>query len=147
MFLARLKPAIPKIWLLALAGLMWSAVGATLCLLAYNWLAEIPSSRALVLGFFGIFLALPVYRFGFSGIAKRNMERIGLGPESVCLFSFQAWRGYVTIGLMIAIGGALRSSPVPKPYLAIPYATIGGALLLASFLYYGRLWRITVRKE
>ena len=147
MFLARLKPSVPKNCLLGLAGLMWSAVGTMLCWLAYDWLTGIHWTRAVAMGFSGLVLALSVYRFGFSKIARGNIERIRCGPESACLFSFQAWRGYLIIGLMVAIGAVLRSSPFPKSYLAVPYATIGGALLLASLLYYSRLWRAMVLKE
>ena len=126
MFLKRLKPSVPKNCLLGLAGLMWSAVGAMLCWLAYDWLTGIHWTRTVAVGVAGLVLALAVYRFGFSKIAKRNIERIRCGPESACLFSFQAWRGYLTIGLMVTIGSVLRSAPFPKSYLAIPYAAIGG---------------------
>jgi hypothetical protein len=142
-----LKPAVPKNWLLALAGLMWSAVGAFLCWLAYGWLADIHKTWACVMGLVGMALALVAYRFGFSRIAHSNIERIRLAPEMACLFSFQAWRGYLTIALMIILGILLRSSQIPKYYLAIPYTMIGGALLLASLLYYSRLWQITVKKR
>ncbi len=142
-----LKPAVPKNWLLAMAGLMWSTVGVFLCWLAYGWLAEIDRSWAGVMGVVGVALALAAYRFGFSRIAHRNIERIGLAPEMACLFSFQAWRGYLTIALMITIGILMRSSQIPKYFLAIPYTMIGGALLLASILYYSRLWEIIVKKR
>jgi hypothetical protein len=36
------------------------------------------------------------------------------------------------IGLMVAIGAALRSSPIPKEFLAVPYAAMGGMLLIGS---------------
>ena len=103
MFLARLKPSVPKNCLLGLAGLMWSAVGAMLCWLAYGWLTGIHWPRAAVMGFSGLVLSLSVYRFGFSKIARRNIERIRCGPESACLFSFQAWRGYLLYRLKISI--------------------------------------------
>ena len=37
---------------------------------------------------------------------------------------------------MMALGMALRNSPIPKTYLAIVYETIGGAMLLSSLHYY-----------
>lgn len=42
---------------------------------------------------------------------------------------------------MIALGIALRHSGVPKPALAVVYAAIGGALMLASGLYHRRVYR------
>ena len=48
---------------------------------------------------------------------------------------------------MVVLGIILRSSPIPKQYLAMVYTTIGGALFLASLRYYLLLWRMVVQKE
>ena len=40
---------------------------------------------------------------------------------------------------MMTGGMLLRHSTLPKPWLAVVYAAIGGALLLASRQYYARL--------
>jgi len=143
----RIKPAVSKCLLIALAGLMWSTVGVMLCSMAYYWLKEVDWLTALPLGFFGIILSLAVYRFGFSGIAKKNIDRICLLPERGCIFAFQAWKSYIIIALMIALGIILRHSPIPKHYLAIVYTTIGGALLLSSLHYYRRLWQLIILKK
>jgi hypothetical protein len=47
---------------------------------------------------------------------------------------------------MIVLGIALKNLPIPRPYLAILYTMIGGALFLASLQYYGCLWRIVVQR-
>ncbi len=147
MSLARLKPAVSKHLLLALAGLMWSTVGVMLCRIAYNWLTVIRSSWAIPLGLLGILLALAAYRFGFSGIARKNIDRICLLSDKGCVFAFQAWKSYLIIALMITLGIVLRDSPIPKHYLSVIYTTIGGALFLSSFHYYRRLWRAMVLKQ
>lgn len=145
--LKKLKPGVSKYWLLTLAGLVWSTTGVILCRLAYRWFATIRWSGAIPLGLISILLASVVYRFGFSKIAQMNIRRLCLLTENTCIFAFQTWKGYLIIGSMILLGSTLRSSMIPKYYLAILYATIGGALFLASLSYYKLLWQAIVRKE
>ena len=147
MFFKRIKPAASKYWLIALAGLMWSTVGLILCSMAYYWLKKVDCLTALPLGLFGIILSLAAYRFGFSGIARKNINRICLLPEKGCIFAFQAWKSYLIIAVMVTLGIILRHSPIPKHYLAIVYTTIGGALLLSSLHYYRKLWRLIILKK
>ncbi|MGZ3524545.1 MAG: hypothetical protein ACXU9L_07125 [Thermodesulfobacteriota bacterium] len=147
MTLNNLKPAVTKSWLIALAGLMWTAVGVMLCRLAYIWLALSNRGVATSLGLFGVVMAVAAYHFGFSKIARKNIKRISLLVEKTCIFAFQTWKGYLIIGFMIALGIILRNSAIPKQYLAIVYTTIGGAIFLSSFHYYGLLWKIVVQKS
>ena len=92
-------------------------------------------------------MALAAYHFGFSKIAQKNIRRLCLLTERTCVFAFQTWRGYLIIGFMIILGAILRNSPIPKQYMAIIYTTIGGAIFLSSFHYYGFLWRMVIQKE
>lgn len=147
MTLNSLKPAVTKSWLIALAGLMWTGVGAMLCRLAYGWLAVIHRGMATSLGLLGIVMAVAAYHFGFSKIAEKNIKRLRLLTERTCVFAFQTWRGYLILGFMIILGVILRNSPIPKQYLAIIYTTIGGAIFLSSFHYYGFLWKMVVQKN
>jgi hypothetical protein len=145
--LARMKPAVSKYWLIALAGLTWSAVGILLCRLAYIWLTDVPWRWALPLGSLGIISALAAYHYGFSGIALKNIARLCLLPDKCCIFAFQAWKSYLIIIFMIILGITLRHSPLPKHYLAIIYMTIGGALFLSSFHFYRRIWLVKIKKQ
>ncbi len=147
MTLNSLKPAVTKSWLIALAGLMWTGVGVMLCRLAYLWFAVTNRGLALSLGSLGAAMAVAAYYFGFSKIARRNIERISLLVEKTCIFAFQTWKGYLIIGFMMTLGIILRNSAIPKQYLAIVYTTIGGAIFLSSFHYYGTLWRIVLQRE
>jgi len=146
MTLRSLTPAVSKAWLIALAGLIWSVVGLMLCRLAYHWLAVIRWTWVVPLELLGIVLALTAHQFLFSRIAQKNIARLSLLTEKTCIFAFQRWKSYMLIGLMITLGIALQNLPVPRPYLAILYATIGGALFLASLQYYGCLWRIVAQR-
>jgi uncharacterized membrane protein HdeD (DUF308 family) len=147
LLVSKFKPAVSKYWLATAAGLMWTAVGLTLCGLAYEWLAVLPLRWSALLGVVGIILALVVYRFAFSKIALKNIDRLRQFPDRVCFFAFQAWKSYLVIAFMVVFGFILRHSTIPKCYLSVPYTAIGGALLLSSFHYYAHLWRPDKSKE
>ncbi len=137
-----LKPAAPKCWLFATAGLLWSVVGLLLCRTGWGWLQSEPHCRLILLESIGVLLAVAAFRFGFSKIADKNIQRLrGLSGKR-CFFAFQAWRSYFIIVFMIALGALLRHSPIHRSVLAVVYTTIGGALFLASFAYYRHLHRI-----
>ena len=142
-----MKPAVSKYWLIAIAGVIWSGVGIMLCLLAYGWLAALQWQRSLPMGSLGIVLAGGAYHYGFAGIAQKNIDRLCLFSDKVCIFAFQAWKSYLIIIIMICMGITIRRSPFPKPIIAIVYVTMGGALFLASFHYYHRLWMVKVQKR
>jgi uncharacterized membrane protein len=147
MTLKSLKPAVTKSWLIALAGLMWTGAGLMLCRLAYNWLAIINIGIGVTFGVLGVVMALGAYHFGFSKITQKNIERLNRLTEKTCVFAFQTWKSYLIIMVMIILGAFIRSTPISKTYLAVLYTTIGGALLLASFLYYRLLWQMLMQKE
>ncbi len=138
--LEKYEPAVHKGWLTLLSGLMWSGVGIMLCSLAYGWLVPEPIGRAVPLALGGLAAALVIYRFGFSKLADKNNDRIAsYDRDKVCIFAFQAWKSYVIVIIMMALGITLRQSALPKPYLAVLYAGIGGGLFLSSLHYYGSL--------
>jgi hypothetical protein len=145
--LEKFKPAVSKYWLMALAGLMWSGVGIMLCRLAIIWLRPVHRTWAWPLGSLGLISAIVVYRFGFSKIALKNITRLCLLQNTTCIFAFQAWKSYLIIVFMVALGLTLRHSPLPKHLLAVIYETIGGALFFSSFHFYGRIWRVKIRKQ
>lgn len=133
------KPAVPQKWLIGLAGILWSGVGAMLCIQAFFWLKAAAVEQVVPLSIGGILLACIAYRFIFSQIAQSNIYRIGSLSTESCIFAFQAWKSYLVIVLMVVIGLVLRGSPFPKHYLSVVYIAIGGALFLSSLKYYTRL--------
>jgi nucleoside recognition membrane protein YjiH len=135
-FRERWAPRVPRHWLFAIAGMIWTGVGSLLCYRAVGWYTLFVPPQAYLFEGLGAGLAVAGYVFGFSRITRKNIRRIHGLPERVCLFAFTAWRGYVMIGLMITIGVLLRNSSLPKEYLAVPYMTMGGALLLGSLPFY-----------
>ncbi|WP_319522980.1 hypothetical protein [uncultured Desulfosarcina sp.] len=142
MILARLKPDVPKCWLFAACGVLWSVVGLSMCLAAMNWLSFEGFVRGIELELVGLVVAVAALQWGFSGIARRNICRLRQLSDKGCFFAFQAWKSYLIIAFMIALGIMLRRSPIPRAALAVVYTAIGAALFLASFHYYRHLLRL-----
>ncbi|MCC6146578.1 MAG: hypothetical protein IT308_03315 [Anaerolineaceae bacterium] len=140
--LLKLKPTIPKKWLLLSAGVIWSGVGILLLTYAVNWLTRPFSAITALLGLLGLIISIAADRFQFSKLARKNIERILSLNDKACLFAFQAWKGYLIIAVMMTGGILLRSSSFPKSYLAIVYAAMGGALFQASFQYYASFFQL-----
>jgi len=142
MIAARLKPEVPKCWLFAVCGAMWSGVGLMMCLTGIGWLAGENIVRAATFELAGLVCALAAFHWIFGGIARKNIRRLRQLPGKGCFFAFQAWKSYLIIAVMIALGMALRRSPIPNTVLSIVYTSIGGALLLASYFYHRHLMRL-----
>jgi len=135
-WLVRLNPALSKKWLLVLAGVMWTGVGILLLQYAIRWLSHPISTISILLGMLGLIISIAVNRLMFSRLATKNIKRILSSKDKACVFSFQAWTGYLIVPIMITFGLIMRNSAIPKPYLAVVYAAIGGGLFQASLMYY-----------
>lgn len=142
MIFSRLKPSVPKCWLFAMSGLMWSAVGIMMCARGAVWLSAEEPVQGLAMGLVGVVVAVFAFRKSFSNIALQNIQRLRCLPDRGCFFAFQAWKSYILIVFMIGLGLVLRQSSIPENILAVVYLAIGGALLLGSFLYYHHLARM-----
>ncbi len=132
----RYDPAVDRRYLILAAGLVWGIVGIGLCAVALHWLASVPTVRTTELGLASLILAVLIGTFGFSRLVRQNLERIRSKPGKACFFSFQPWRSYLIIGVMVTFGILLRQSPIPKPYLAVVYFAMGGAMVLSSRAYF-----------
>ena len=127
-----LNPAVPKPWLLAIAGLIWAGVGVMLCNIAIGWLRVLHQDLGFLLGLGGLSIGVLFHLTMFSRIAKRNIARVHAYPARVCVFAFQAWRGYLIVGFMITLGIVLRHSSIPREFLAVAYLAVGTALILSG---------------
>lgn len=138
--LKHFTPSARHHWLILLAGLLWSMTGIALCLAALYWLSAVDWPRNLISAVCGCLLGTAAYHFAFKKIARKNIDRIASLPSRVCLFAFQAWRSYLLIASMMALGFLLRHSSLPRTVLGVVYLTIGAALTLSSSVYYERLF-------
>jgi hypothetical protein len=143
----KLRPAVPRHWLFAIAGIIWTAVGLLLCMRASVWLAPFRFSTDVALETTSMVLAIVGYVYGFSKIVQRNIARIHTLPDRVCAFAFMAWRGYGMVGLMVTLGITLRNSSIPKYYLSIPYTAMGGMLLFGSYRLLSQFLAIAFQKK
>ena len=103
MTVSRLKPDVPKCWLFAASGVMWSVVGLVMCATGAGWLIGIGVARAIGFELAGLALAVVAFRWGFGSIARKNIRRLRQLPDRGCFFAFQAWKSYLIIGVMIVI--------------------------------------------
>jgi len=140
-WIKKLKPGVPNFWLLLIAGVMWTGVGLFLISLAVGWIFIPSVVSPWIYWIPGLILALIIYQFGFSKLAKKNSLRIQNIPvEKPCIFAFQEWHSYPLVLFMIGLGITLRNfTPIPKPLLGIMYIGIGGGLGLSSLQYYRSL--------
>ena len=63
-----------------------------------GWLADEGIVRGMGMELAGLVLALLAVRWGFGGIAKKNIRRLRRLPEQGCFFAFQAWRSFFVLG-------------------------------------------------
>ncbi len=134
------KPAVPRKGLLALAGIVWAAVGVMLFRLAIGWLQPVEQGQRFFLLGLGLALAAAMYQVAFSRLVARNLERIANLPAKGCLFAFQPWKSYLVIVFMVLLGLSLRRSSIPRSALAVIYTTIGGALILGGVKYWQQVF-------
>jgi len=87
-WIKKLKPVVPKNWLLLTAGLMWTAVGTYLISLTVDWIFAPTVKSPWMFWLPGIGPGLPdlPIRF-FQNLARKNSLRINNHPEEKpCLF-------------------------------------------------------------
>jgi hypothetical protein len=142
----RFKPAVPRRYIFALAGILWTFAGAFLCIRAAIWLEVFPFATEFAMESLSVVLAVATYFLMFSSLVDKNIVRIQKLPDRACMFAFTAWRGYLMIALMMTIGITLRSTSIPKYYLSIPYTAMGATLLIGSIGFYRQFLAVVKRK-
>ena len=143
----KIKPFVPRHWLFALAGVMWTGVGVMLMWRAGIWLSDMESAWAFSIALAGAVIAVSFYYFMFTKTVEKNIRRLCDLPDPVGILAFNSPKGYILIVFMIGLGIALRHSPLDRRILALVYAGMGGALFLASLRFYRQLHRVKVRQE
>jgi hypothetical protein len=136
-FLKRVKPGIPKRYLLFVAAVVWTFAGGMLLFRGFT-LLNLKSgmlwekiSGSLVAG-------IIFYAFMFSKISLKHTKRIvNLTEERPCAFSFFNWTSYFLMSIMISFGITLRvTGIVPASYLSLFYMAMGTPLFISAFRFY-----------
>jgi len=119
---------IPRNALMGISAALWVVPASILLWRAIEWsngvTVPVTVIAAVVTGV--------AYFFWFIRIVRANISRIHSLPERSPFWAVLSPRGYVMIALMVTLGIALRSSDLPRIYLAPPYALMGGCLLFGS---------------
>jgi hypothetical protein len=87
-------------------------------LLLFRGWALLPPSipEDICLGIVSLVLGVLLFRFMFRRIVERNLTRIRtLSLSTPCAFSFQPWRSYLLMAVMIALGVMVRRSGLVPP--------------------------------
>jgi hypothetical protein len=139
------KSAVKRHWLYIFSGLLWSIAGSILIWRSIVWLSDLPSDQVIIISILGTLLAIIFFFTGFIKIARKNTKRLASLPERASIFRFASRRSYFIIAAMITLGIVLRNSSLPKQYLTVLYAAMGGALWMGSILFY-KTWFNIVRE-
>lgn len=124
---------VRKIHLLAVNGLMWTAIGTKITITGIsNYLTTpseklwwmIPLSALVFAGFYVM----------FTGIVRKYSERIySLPGPKESIFKTFSLKGYLIIAFMISLGISLKYIPgIPAPFFAWFYVGLGLGLLSAG---------------
>jgi hypothetical protein len=133
----RLKPGIPKRYLLFVAAFVWTFAGGMLFYRGFSVLVDYPDLLWLKI-VISIIFGLIFYTVLFDRISSKHTQRIlKMEIERPCLFSFFNFRSYLMMVLMITMGITLRKTGVvPLQYLSAFYVTMGVPLSLSAIRFY-----------
>ncbi len=127
--LIRFKPGVPRNVHLALAAILWTAIGIMLMTRGMIWL--VGSGR--------LWLALPAVVLGslksvlvLDKTAKKSLDRIHRLSDGTCIGAVYSYKTWILVMMMMAAGITLRHSSLPSSLLGLLYTTIGWALFLSS---------------
>jgi hypothetical protein len=136
--------ALPKNHLVLIAGLVWCAAGAMVCMVGLPLEVRLTPSHLILLPLaVGIFLAF--YFLVFSRLVRKHTGRIRARTEDrLPLWQFFDTGSWLVMAVMMGGGMALRFSHVaPDWMIAFFYSGLGVALFLCGI----RFLRVFARKD
>ncbi len=133
---------VKKIHLLAINGLLWTAIGTKITLSGTGHYLAAPPEKLWwmiplsLLVFAGFYLM-------FTGIVRKYSERIHAlpGPREPIYKTFSP-KGYLIIAFMISLGITLKHIPgIPSTFFAWFYLGLGPGLMSAGIRFLIRWWK------
>jgi uncharacterized membrane protein YfcA len=129
---------VPKNQLVLIAGLVWCAAGAMVCMVGLPLQVRLAPSQ-LVLVPLAVVIFVAFYVFVFSRLVRKHTGRIRARTEDRLpfwlFFSASSW---AVMALMMGGGMALRFSHlVPDSLIAFFYSGLGVALFLCGIRFLG----------
>ena len=135
---------LPKNHLMLLAGLVWCAAGAMVCVVGLPLEFGLAPSHLALIPLAGV-IFLVFYVFVFTGLVRKHTGRIRARTEERLPFwHFFNGSSWVVMALMMGGGMALRLSHLmPNWMIAFFYSGLGAALFLCGVRFIG----VFVRKD
>lgn len=135
---------VPKNSLMLIAGLVWCAAGAMVCLVGLPLGLRLAPEHLLLIPL-AVVVFLVFYVFVFSSLVRKHTGRIRAREEDRLPFwSFFNASSWVVMAVMMGGGFALRMSHlVPDWVIAFFYSGLGVALLVCGVRFLG----VFARKE
>ena len=129
--------------LLAVNGLMWTAIGTKITVTGISSYLKLGETDAL---WWMIPLSLLVFAgfyWMFTGVVRKYAARILAMPEpKTSIVKTFSLKGYLIIAFMISLGIALKHIPgIPTSFFAWFYCGLGPGLLSAGIRFLLRWWR------
>jgi len=127
---------------LVLVGLIWLLVGVGLGIRGINWIMELGIGPKTI-GFLSLSVIFGLLKGKY--ILKKVAMKYWKRSESIQFKEIDilsGWikilgiRGFIFIGIMIAIGILLRNSNIDRPILGVVYLAVGFALVYASKIFF-----------
>jgi hypothetical protein len=132
---------VRKEYLLAINGLMWTAIGTKISITGISHYITMPAKKLWWMIPLSLLVFAGFYRM-FTGIVRKYAERIhSLPGERESVFKTFSLKGYLIIAFMISLGMTLRYIPgIPDPFFAWFYMGLGPGLLSAGIRFLIRWW-------
>lgn len=138
---------IDKRHLLAVNGLMWTAIGTKISVTGVSRYLQTEAGKLWWMIPSSVLVFVAFYRM-FTGIVRRYAERIHAlpGPKEPVYKTFSL-KGYLIIAFMITLGITLKYIPgIPSPFFAWFYLGLGLGLLSAGIRFLLR-WRKALKPD
>ena len=133
---------VRKIHLLAINGLMWTAIGTKISITGISHYLTTPPEKLWWMIPLSVLVFAGFYRM-FTGIVRKYSDRIHAlpGPKEPIYKTFSL-KGYLIIAFMITLGITLKYVPgIPRTFFAWFYLGLGAGLLSAGIRFLSRWWR------
>jgi hypothetical protein len=136
-FLSKYRPAVPKRFLLLIAGLAWTFAGGMLFGRGSAWLLR-HGDRLVLRYSVALAAGLVFFALLFSRISRKHIRRIrAIETARPSVFSFFDRKSYVMMAFMIAGGILLRALNLIEPSILYTfYVCMGTPLLLSALRFY-----------
>ena len=133
---------VRKIHLLAVNGLLWTAIGTKIAVTGVSHYLKTPGEKLWWMIPLSILVFAGFYVM-FTGIVRKYAERIHAlpGPKEPIWKTF-GLKGYLIIAFMISLGISLKYIPgIPDSIFAWFYLGLGPGLLSAGIRFLIRWWK------